>query len=194
MAQSKNYWATKSLSKWQMADYAGIVATPLMAEFEIAEAVNKVAPGRNPADFKYQLNENWVKYRHIEAMFDFETFAPLFYKRIWRFGINSTDEPFWTSDNPVVLINQDGESRDVFLADRGSCVTFPLSPFVVLLMYDDGVFNAMSELDGKPMHVPSDLVAILNRAQHAQSRRIVMSAKPFHKQLLQQLTNNVSVE
>jgi hypothetical protein len=28
VAQSKNYWATKSLSKWQMADYAGIVATP----------------------------------------------------------------------------------------------------------------------------------------------------------------------
>jgi hypothetical protein len=64
-----------------------------------------------------------------------------------RLLINKTDEPFMTSDNPVVLYNQFLESRKTYGSNtgfevKGIEVLFPLSPDFAFILFDEGAYKS----------------------------------------------------
>lgn len=80
----------------------------------------------------------------------FVAYFPIIRDLHWRLIINETDEPFITSDHPVVLYNQFLETRkrygsNVGLAAKGLEIFLPLSPNHTLFLFDGDVYKARTK-------------------------------------------------
>lgn len=125
------------------------------------------------------VNENWIKYYHIRCISDFRDYMQYFLKPIWRFGINQSRTPLWTSDNPVSLVGPHASSTRLDFRSYGLRIAFPLSPSIVLILHEPDRFSRMKHLDGKPLKLSEHDVNTLNQAQFNQSTRFILSSAPF---------------
>src|SRR5258708_4889464 len=70
-------------------------------------------------------------------------------KSVWIFGLNQTDTPFVTSDNPVAFKTVDNRMwLKVGIFTEGVYVVFPLAPDMVMYCYDrDGPTKNLAKFD-----------------------------------------------
>lgn len=91
--------------------------------------------------FRVKANDDFIKLQHSGILLDEEVaihFAETLMDHIWVMYVNKTDQPFYTSDNPVLTIPH---KRDKYMsysgfASDGVEVVFPVSPYLLIAMYE----------------------------------------------------------
>lgn len=99
--------------------------------------------------------------------------ASIIFGLSWTLLINRTSLPFWTSDNPVALVNPRLQGPgSVGLLVSGNQLHFPLAPGLVLLVYDSVQYRM------PPLRlVKTDHVTYENNLQLYNSSRFVYSSE-----------------
>jgi len=98
---------------------------------------------------------------------------------IWIVGINKTDRPFYTSDNPVAKWAHKSHPGRSYsgLRSEGIEIAFPLTSTHVLSLFERTYHAELRELDGRAISLPNaDLIKHLNFMQVLNSDRWVYSA------------------
>ncbi len=96
--------------------------------------------------FQVQASEEFIKLQHSAMLLDednaVET-AEILLNHIWVVYVNKTDTPFYTSDNPIVRIpnKRDKYMTHSGLTSEGIEIAFPISPKLLLVMYDKKWFS-----------------------------------------------------
>lgn len=100
------------------------------------------------------------------------------YKHCWIVLVNKSDLSFITSDNPIVKIPH---KKDEFmsysgLASEGIEIAFPISPTLLLVMYDRSYHKRMLGYENQFLEINENLVIEnYNKAQFLQAKRQVFS-------------------
>ena len=105
--------------------------------------------------------------------------AIAYFSLTWVLLINKTNHPLFTSDNPISRIPhiQNDLYPMVGIASRGIEVCFPLSPDLLLLMYDGEYHNYKAGKDRSIGVIESvDIIRYYNEATVIQSERWVVSS------------------
>lgn len=132
--------------------------------------------------FEVEANPDFVKLQHSTMILNEEIVAEIaetLSNHIWVIYVNKTDYPFYTSDNPVTTIPH---KRDKYisyggLASRGVEIVFPISPQLLLAMYEKETHKDKFE-DRQYIELSSKAkIAYYNCQQVYHSYRCVFSGK-----------------
>ena len=110
-----------------------------------------------------------------QAKFIFEhckELAEILLNHIWLIGVNSTDQLFFTSDNPVVMaphLESSGYSSE------GIEVVFPINSKLILIMLEKKYFRHNLNLERTLVPLTREYVLDYNRLQVLQSSRFIYS-------------------
>jgi hypothetical protein len=123
---------------------------------------------------------------------------PLVRDLCWKLLINETEQPFITSDHPVVLYNQFLEPRKTYgsnvgLASKGLEIFLPLSPKVTLILFDKEVYRVGTR---NKTCIKIDLLAdikTLNLLQCINANKNIYFDENFSEKQVQQLLNSASL-
>jgi hypothetical protein len=103
-------------------------------------------------------------------MLDFETIykiAKVLNNHIWMIGINTTDQPLFTSDHPVVknayIHNQPFSYWG--LASEGIEVAFPLTPKYILIIREKTFHKRYRRFNGKTIRLLPENIPYFNSLQ-----------------------------
>lgn len=100
------------------------------------------------------------------------TIAGILNSHIWQIGINSTSQPLYTSDAPIVKYGHLSHLiAGVGFASPGVEIAYPLSPEYILIMYERTFFQDRVVLDGRSFTLTEDNVLYYNSLQVQHSRR-----------------------
>ena len=91
--------------------------------------------------FDVQANKDYIKLQHLSMLLDEEStlhIADTLLKHIWVMYVNKTDNPFYTSDTPIISIPH---KKDKFMTysglnSEGIEIVFPISPKLLIALYD----------------------------------------------------------
>ncbi|MGM7683194.1 DUF4238 domain-containing protein [Cytobacillus sp. Hm23] len=122
-----------------------------------------------------KLKENRINLFHNEHLIDtelLESFAKIFLKHIWIFGVNETDNLFYTSDNPLVFY---GHEEHQGLGSKGVELIFPITPKLVLVMREVERFQRELPLYNRFIQIPEEYINFYNELQVFQSYRYIFS-------------------
>lgn len=112
-----------------------------LQKFELSEEMDK---------FNKFLNEEYIKHHHINAINEsMNSLAPMFLFKKWILIKNKTEIPFWTSDNPIVRYNPQG---NIGLESDYIHIFFPINPKLCLCLVDPTKyinFNELNEFTGE---------------------------------------------
>ena len=96
---------------------------------------------------------------------------------IWTFGLNDSGLPFYTSDHPVVARVHPNRRciHPLQIPTEGLEVMLPLSPTLMLYVYERSYFRSVERFDGhvSPVQFTTELVASDNVCQVGHSKRFV---------------------
>lgn len=92
--------------------------------------------------------------------------------KIWVIGYNKTDNPFITSDNPVVKYGHSGFNG---INSKGIEIAFPISPKLILILADIEKFGRLLPFHNHFVEIPAEEVHYYNSLQVIQSYRYVFS-------------------
>lgn len=109
-------------------------------EVLIHESIKRNMPGMEEYAPKVPLDSNYIPVRHAALMLEsgISTVGRAFFGHTWTIGINKTQQPLYTSDQPVVRfahIDDPNLSYEGF-ASPGIEVAFPLDSDHLLIMRD----------------------------------------------------------
>lgn len=95
--------------------------------------------------FEVSADNDFVKLQHSSMILDSDMaieIAELLYKHIWVVYVNKTNNPFYTSDDPVARIPHKHSKNMSYsrLSSEGIEIVFPISPNLLLAMYDAKIF------------------------------------------------------
>jgi hypothetical protein len=124
-------------------------------------------------EYQIEVNETEVSLSQSGFLFHPEILnlhLSILCDHIWFVGINDTEHPFYTSDNPVVRRGHYGEAG---LASRGIEIAFPLNPKYVLVLCEKTAFAHYASLDCMGMALNSDNITYYNYLQVAECHRQV---------------------
>ncbi|HHV62087.1 MAG TPA: DUF4238 domain-containing protein [Firmicutes bacterium] len=148
------------------------------AILEISKASNKLAAFGG--DCRIEYNRDLAPLEQAGFMFNpriLDRFVAVFCKHIWLLGANRSERLLYSSDNPVV--KRDHVRHPFFsysgYGSPGIEIAFPLSPTVVLIMYERTYFKAYECLDGKVIPLCAENVDYYNSLQVGQSYRQIYS-------------------
>ena len=119
-----------------------------------------------------------------------------FWNLTWVLGINQTDVPFYTSDNPIgtyphirhSIMSMSG------IGSKGVEVFLPLSPNHILLMFDRSYHTEISSYDGRYVSLDDiDDINHYNRLCTYNSSRCVFSCNPDFSLIEKILIDNPTV-
>lgn len=133
-------------------------------------------------EFKVSVDKDFVKLQHSSMILDPDMtiqIAETLYKHIWVVYVNKTNHPFYTSDDPVARIPHKHDKYMSYsgLSSEGIEIVFPISPNLLLAMYDTKTFSSYFS-DRKFIAVDrKDLVDYFNQAQVYNSYRCIFSQK-----------------
>lgn len=139
-------------------------------------------PDLDPTKYSVKPTDDYIKGLHLETILSCTEYAKYFHDKYWIFAININDEPFITSDNPVVklptklhpMIPHDG------LDSFAMRIVYPISPKMAITMYDKKAFPPFAKWDGKPRYATSETVRQYNLLQLSNcSRQIYSSTDEF---------------
>jgi len=128
-------------------------------------------------------NETQKTWNHIQHLADPKSAQPIYEclsKDIWAVGVNVSEQPLYTSDNPVVKQAHLDESRESFSGwcSPGIEIAYPLTSRYVLILWDGNVYDKLRNRDGRLFALTSDNVTYLNSLQVMQSYRQVYCSAP----------------
>lgn len=102
------------------------------------------------------------------------------FNSIWVFAKNTTDTPFWTSDNPVCFKTKDHRIwiKGSGILSEGSYVVFPLTPSYILYCKEPRYWNKLARLDCclSPVPFNEDMIRHENAGQIFMSTRHLISS------------------
>lgn len=92
-------------------------------------------------EFVVEANKDYVKLQHAGMILDEEVgvqISETLLNHIWVMYVNKTNQPFYTSDNPVLTIPHKKNEYISYsgLASEGIEIVFPVSPNLLIAMYD----------------------------------------------------------
>jgi len=131
----------------------------------------------NPNLFELKLDEDILPLLHSSFLVDeklVDRIASALYNHIWIFGVNTTSNPFYTSDNPIV---KQGVGMKTFYSNnsfysKGVEVAFPINSKLILIMADREMYNSMSMFDNKFKRINDEKqISYYNSLQVYQSYR-----------------------
>ena len=108
-----------------------------------------------------------------------KTAASMLLNHIWLVGVNNTDVPLYTSDNPFVRkTNVPDPSRGggCGIGSRGIEIAFPLSPKILLMLFDRTAFYKSMHLDKTIIPLMTEDVERYNSLQVMQSHKHIFSS------------------
>ena len=120
-------------------------------------------------NFTIKVNKEFIRLEHISMMLDEDNtthFAKILANHHWVLYVNTTNTPFFTSDNPITTIPH---KHDRFMSygglnSKGVEVVFPISPTLLLAMYDARTYSNVKDRS-YCMIKESKYVDYFNRAQ-----------------------------
>lgn len=150
-----------------------------------------------PGDVKVGIDPKHEKYEHLRMMSDEKLISTLILGLLqrfyWSIGVNRTDQPFYTSDNPVVKRgHKEGEGLVSHrgLLSPGMEIAFPLNSKLILILFEKSYFPQMKENDN--VFIPLDdldYVTYYNSLQAYQSNKQVY-CKELKFDLLKQMATS----
>lgn len=131
-------------------------------------------------NFEVSIDKDFVKLQHSSMILDSDMaikIAESLSKHIWVVYVNKTNNPFYTSDDPVARIPHKHDKYMSYsgLSSEGIEIVFPISPNLLLAMYDTKTFSScftdrqFITIDRK------DMIDYFNQAQVSNSYRCVFS-------------------
>lgn len=108
-----------------------------------------------------------------------ERLTRTFFNHVWMVGVNSTSQPFYTSDMPVV---KRGHIKDPFksyegFGSPGIEIAFPLTPKYILILCDRQVFEGGAIQEGRRLKLGKQAIIHYNSLQVIQSYRQVFCSE-----------------
>ncbi|WP_217592961.1 DUF4238 domain-containing protein [Cohnella sp. GbtcB17] len=139
-----------------------------------------------PGDVKVGIDPNHEKYEHLRMLSNEEFISTLILGLLqnfyWSIGVNRTDQPFYTSDNPVVKRGyKDGKGlvSHQGLLSPGMEIAFPLNSKLILILYEKSYFPQMKDNDNLFMPLDDlDYVTYYNSLQAYQSNKQIYCKEP----------------
>ena len=134
------------------------------------------------------MDDNTLKELSLPITIDenrISQFASLIDSMVCTFYYNLTDEPFITSDNPIVVKRL--STDDIGLGKAGlswldTMIFYPISPrLLAVFMHNDFLFTSgFKEYENRKCAIKQkEIIWTVNRFQHLLASRQVYSSKPF---------------
>jgi hypothetical protein len=136
------------------------------------------APGISLDDYSLEYKPEFAPLDHARMLFGarfVRALADALFSHIWVLGVNRTSHMFYTSDSPVVKYAH-VRNRAIGTSGYGSPgieVAFPMSPRVILVMWDRRYWKDLHMLDGRGIQLDEQNVSYYNSLQVSQSYRQV---------------------
>ena len=145
-------------------------------EEKLGEELLKELPDYSPENFIVKADEEWIKLFHSGIMFDEKMMNPiikLLFGHIWMIGTNKTDQPLYTSDNPVVKRGHidDPLISNLGLASKGIEIALPLNSDYIIIICERSAFREYENRDGKIISLNSENITYYNSMQVVNSNR-----------------------
>jgi len=146
--------------------------------------VNEKFPELEPGAVKVVRDEKYDGLNHAAFLFnkEFSEFPMILLNHIWTIGVNETDIPFYTSDNPVVKY---GHKEDKFFSNAGIAspgieIAFPISEKLLLILREKSYFGVEAQVlyGNKFISMEVENVEFYNWLQVTQSNRQIYSSNP----------------
>jgi hypothetical protein len=140
-------------------------------ELVVNEAVNQ----GNDDEVILEMTKEQSQLLHIAAITDNEVVQLLAYilcNYIWVIGVNNSDIPLYTSDNPVVISPQEiteTSSFEQLLVKVGTEVAYPVNSNLILLLFERTHYKNMLSLENRFHELNEDVVKEYNALQVTQS-------------------------
>lgn len=122
-------------------------------------------------NLRLKYNEDYAPLLQAEAIFStalMDRLVEAMMSHVWLVGHNRTNQPFYTSDHPVIRIPHEGSAG---FASKGVEVALPLDPQHVLMLYERQAFQHLAPGDGTYVYVDEQGVHKYNYGQMASSYR-----------------------
>jgi len=120
-------------------------------------------------EIRGKFNDEYLPiYQGNQIFKSFKNISEIICTYIWTIGINTTDQPLFTSDNPVV---KQAHLESNAFGSPGIEIAFPLSPQTILIIFENTHFSKESPLDNKLCLLSLEAVNYYNRLQVSYSRR-----------------------
>jgi hypothetical protein len=135
-------------------------------------------PDASMSEYLFPNKEEMSKLAQIQSMRSFSTMYKLLQilaHHIWIVGVNQTTQPFYTSDNPVVMWPHKQHPILSYsgLQSEGIEIAFPLSSRYILALLERTFHADLEALDCSSMPIENDGVVYYNGLQVAGSYRWV---------------------
>jgi len=138
-----------------------------------------------PEDVKINYEDKYENILHASFLLDaefIEEYARVINDKIWIFGINETNLPFYTSDNPIVGRYHIKNTPYYYngLGAKGVEIIFPISPKIILVLFDKEYFKDNELNDNKFVLLSNYKIIRYNGWQYINaSNHIVSSTDNF---------------
>lgn len=149
---------------------------------KMGKALLEKFPGEDPDDYYIEVNKDWLPIFQASFMFNpevLDTFTQALLNHIWFVGTNTTDDPFFTSDHPIVKRAHITDHLRSYsgIASEGIEIAFPLSPEFILILCERTAFMEYEKFENRMIPLNADNVTYYNSLQVVQSYRQVFSLK-----------------
>ncbi len=132
-------------------------------------------------NLRLEVNEQDISIRHASLLFSpslQQRITDTLLHHIWAIGINTTAQPLFTSDTPVVKQGQPGGGNG--FGSPGIEVAFPLTHEDVLILFDRGVYRQLEFLENTHLTLVAENIIHYNSLQIMQSyRHVCCSERKF---------------
>jgi len=161
----------------------GYVQLAEKAAKAILDRITKVEmPDVSPSDYEVKFNQEMASLEQAKFMSNpefLEKSVQILTNHIWFIGINDTNQPFYTSDSPVVRhahkkIPFCGSSG---IASEGIEIAFPLTPRHILILCERTYHRYFTQWDCKCMPLNAENLKYYNCMQVVQCNRYVYCPK-----------------
>lgn len=134
--------------------------------------------GINISDYELKLNEDIIRLKHLFLIVDNEwkeEIVNILMDHLWFIGKNITQEPFYTSDTPVIIKPHKKDTNLSYsgIASEGIEIVCPLNSEYILILRERRFFVDLVELDGNVIECEPDNVMYYNSLQVLRSHRQV---------------------
>ena len=145
-----------------------------LKKYSIDNLISKIKNQCSDNISKIYDNDKGLPVIHAKFIFEhYEDFAKILQNHICMIGINDTDKPLFTSDNPVIKYSHLSHSG---IASEGIEIAFPLNSKIILIMLERQHFYQCINQDSKIFPLTINDVEHYNKLQVFNSNRFVFSS------------------
>ena len=145
---------------------------------DIGQRLVHLKEGQGRYRVKVEFDDSTWPLEQAKLMFDpakTRELIRILNNHIWHVGVNETEFPFYTSDNPIVRQAHIDHPflGGIGLQSPGVEIAVPLSPRIILILCHRGTFKRNEIYEGKPIQLVADNITHYNSLQVGQSNRYI---------------------